>query len=91
MVILFTKWSNFMYIIAMTVQTAKVENGKIQLPEELRSVWENSEVYITSERDRISIKRLNSAPLDAMLDELNDMGKGLDWKDIDKALRVARK
>lgn len=74
----------------MTVQTSKVKDGTIQLPEELRSVWENADVYITSERDRISIKRLSSTPLATMLDEMNEVGKGLNQDDIDEALRSAR-
>ncbi len=80
----------FVYARGMTAQTAKVKDGIITLPEELRSVWENAEVYITSERDRISIKRLSPAPLNAMLDELNEAGKDLNQSDIDEALRLAR-
>lgn len=78
------------YSMYMTVQTSKVKDGTIQLPEELRSVWENADVYITSERDRISIKRLSSTPLVTMLDEMNEAGKGLNQDDVDEALRSVR-
>lgn len=74
----------------MMAQTATIKDGTIKLPKELRSVWENAEVYITGQRDHISIKRLSSAPLNAMLDELNEAGRDLSQGDVDEALRAAR-
>jgi hypothetical protein len=74
----------------MATQTAKVKNGVIKLPEELRVVWENADVYITGEKDRISIKRLSSPPFGAMMDEMNQAGKGLRKKDLNDALRTTR-
>lgn len=74
----------------MTAQTTKVKNGAIKLPEELRSIWENADVYITGEKDRISIKRLSSPSFGTMLDEFNEAGKGLDKDDLGDALRAAR-
>lgn len=74
----------------MTVKTGKIKNGVIQLPQELRSAWEDADVYITGERDRISIKRLTSPSLDTMLDEMNKAGKNLKKTDLDDALRAAR-
>lgn len=74
----------------MTTQTGKVKNGAIKLPQELRSLWENAEVYISGERDRISIKRLTSAPLSQMLDDLNKAGKDISQEDIDEALKSSK-
>jgi hypothetical protein len=75
----------------MTSQTTTVKNGAIKLPEELRTLWENAEVYISGERDNISIKRLSAPPLSSMLDEMNKAGQDISADDINDALRTARK
>ncbi len=75
----------------MTTQTAKVKNGVIKLPKELVSAWENAEIYITGEADRISIKRLNSPTFGSMLDEMNGAGKDLTESDLNDAINQARK
>lgn len=75
----------------MKNRTGKVKNGSIELPQELRSTWENADVYITGERDRISIKRLSTPSLSSMLDEMNKAAKGLSNDDLNDALTSARK
>lgn len=74
----------------MTTKTGKVKNGVIRIPRELLAVWENADVYITGERDQISIKRLSSPALGTMLDEMNKAGKDLGKDTLNDALRSAR-
>lgn len=41
----------------MTTKTAKLKNGIITLPRELRKDWKGPEVFVWSERDTLVIKR----------------------------------
>lgn len=74
----------------MTSQTGKVKGGTIKLPSELEAAWENADVYIMSDGDRISIQRLSTPSLGAMLDEFSEMGKRIGKKDLNAAIRSAR-
>lgn len=75
----------------MTTYITKVKDGVIALPKELCPAWENADVYITSEKGHISIKRLNSPSFGVMLDEMTEAGKSLTEDDLDEALRLIRK
>ena len=74
----------------VTTGTSKIKNGRIELPEELLASWADADIYISGERDRISIKRLSSPALEDMLDEMNDVGAQISQHDVDSALRSAR-
>lgn len=74
----------------MTIQTGKVKNGAIELPQELRTSWEDADIYISGEGDLLSIKRLSTPPLRTMLDEMNEAGKDIDQDDLEDAIDAAR-
>ena len=62
----------------MTTQTAKVKNGTIVLPRELRKAWKMAEVFVFPSDDTLIIKKVQK-PLEA------------DWKKYEEKLRKGGK
>ncbi|MDA2936186.1 hypothetical protein MYX06_03135 [Patescibacteria group bacterium AH-259-L05] len=76
----------------MTIKTTKVKNGSITLPKGLRKKWSGAEVYISDEKDMISIKRLSmpSLTFKKMLDEFNKAGKKISRNEVEKVISEVR-
>ncbi len=77
----------------MVTKTIKVKNGSIPLPEELRRLWQDAEVFLSGAKDTILIKRMSEPRLSfrAMLDEFNRIGKGVSRKDVKEAIEAVRR
>ncbi len=75
----------------MTTQTAKVKNGTIILPKELRRTWKGAEVFITGGRDTILIKKTGIPSFSQMLGEFRKIGKKIRKKDVREAINWAQK
>jgi hypothetical protein len=70
--------------------TTTIQNGIVTLPEQLRQVWRNAQVYITGEKDTIVIKRLRTPQFPQMLDAMNELGRDISPAVLDDAIASAR-
>jgi len=75
----------------MTTITATIENQMIKLPKNLASLWQGKEVLIRASEDTIMIKKLKTTKLAEIEDRLKEIGKKITKKDIEKAIKLARK
>jgi len=79
----------------MTIQTIKVKNGTIALPEKLRRIWQGADVWLQTDNDTIFIKRLTppSLTLSEMMMQFRQAAKEnkITKKDVADAIKWARK
>ena len=68
----------------------KIENGKIVLPKDLRKEWSNSEIILFPSENSLYIKKI-SPSLSQLKPKLKKLGKILSQKDINEAIKQARK
>lgn len=74
----------------MRTKTAKVKNGVITLPKELRKTWGEAEVYVSAGRDSIFIKKFARPSLSELRPKLKALGKRISEKEIEEAIREVR-
>jgi len=75
----------------MTTQTTKIKNGTIVLPKELRKTWKNAQVIILLSKDSVYIKKLARPSLSELKPKLQKLGTLISQKEIDEAIKWARK
>lgn len=79
----------------MADNTLKVKNGLIRLPNELRQAWKEAMVYVSGNRDTITLKRLSKSSLSfsQMLDEFKKTASStkLTRRDVAKTIAETRK
>ena len=75
----------------MTPKTLKVENGTITLPKELRQAWRDADVFVMPSKDSLYFKRIDKPSLDKLEKKLKKVGRLITDKDIDEAVKWARK
>jgi len=75
----------------MTTITTTFSNQAIKLPKQLALLWQGKEVLIRASEDTIMIKKLKTTKLAEIEDRLKEIGKKITKKDIEKAIKLARK
>lgn len=75
----------------MNTQATRITKGSIKLPKDLRDQWENTEVVLYGKEDEIVIRKWKGQAFSQMLDALNKIGKTIKKKDVEEAIRWARK
>lgn len=75
----------------MTIKTTKIKNGVIVLPKKIRQNWQEADVWLQVSKDSIYVKRLSRPSLSEMLKEFRKIGKTITKKDVDEAIKWARK
>ena len=75
----------------MTTITTTFSNQAIKLPKQLALLQQGKEVLIRASEDTIMIKKLKTTKLAEIEDRLKEIGKKITKKDIEKAIKLARK
>ena len=74
----------------MTTQIAKIKNGSVPIPKEWLSEWKGAEVLLRSSGNTMVLKKLEDAPFWNSWNKLKLLGKKINQKDIEKAVRLVR-
>lgn len=74
-----------------TATITKIKNGSISLPREIRKIWKGAEVVVLPSQDSMYIKRISRPSLAEMKPKLQKLGRLVSQKDINEAIRQARK
>lgn len=69
----------------------KVKNGTIVLPKIIQRSWQGASVFIKPSNDGILIKKVSKPSLLQLKPKLQKTGKLIKQKDIDEAVKKARK
>lgn len=69
----------------------KVKNGSIVLPKILQKSWQGASVFIVPSNNSILIKKTSKPSLSQLKPQLQKAGKLIKQKDIDDAVKKARK
>lgn len=75
----------------MPITIAKVQNGSIALPKIIRKSWQGAQVVIVPSPDSLYLKRITRPTLAELEPKLRQAGKLISDKDIDEAVKWARK
>lgn len=71
------------------ITTAKIENGTLTLPRSVRKLWQNKEVLILPEKDRLIVQPLE-AEWDSYEEKVSKGRKQITSRMIDKAVAWAK-
>jgi len=75
----------------MTTQTAKVKNGMIVLPKELRKSWKGVEVFVFPNKDTLIIKKIQK-PLPKLSDLASRIfSPKMSQREIEREIQAYRK
>ena len=69
----------------------KIENGTITLPKKIQRAWRNVEVVILPGKESILIKKISQPSLSELEPKLRQLGKVITKKDVNNAVKWARK
>lgn len=77
----------------MTTSTiTKIKNGAVVLPKEIQKLWRGAELIIIPSQDSVYIKKITKPPsLSELRPKLLKLGKMISKKDLDNAIKWARK
>ncbi len=75
----------------MTLQTTKIKNGKLALPNVLQKDWESSEVILLPTENGFFVQKINKPSFEQMESKLKKIGKILTQKDINNAVKNAKR
>jgi len=79
-----------MYTFIMQTKI-KVKNGTITLPAAIRKRWRGAHVFVAGEKDTLIIKRITSPSFSEMLDEFQQVGKGISRAQVTTAIKSVRR
>jgi len=75
----------------MATTITKVKDGSITLPKEMKQAWKNAEVFMIPSGDSLFLKRVKKPSLKGLEKKLRQAGKLITDKDINEAVKWARK
>ena len=74
----------------MINKTATIKNGAIILPKELQKTWKRTQIFITGDKETLTIKKITKPTLSNLRPKLKQLGKIISQKDIEKTIQETR-
>ena len=71
--------------------TLTVKDGIITLPKKLKKAWGNTRVFVLPSEDTLYLKKVEKPSLEELEPKLRKLGRLISQKDIDNAVKWARK
>ncbi|OGF22196.1 hypothetical protein A2Y83_03600 [Candidatus Falkowbacteria bacterium RBG_13_39_14] len=74
----------------MNTAITKIQDGAIVLPKKMLGSWQGAKIVILPSAESIYIKKISKPSLDNLKPKLQKLGKLLNQKDIDAAIKLAK-
>ena len=75
----------------MITQTATIKDGKITLPKEFQKSWKKENIFITGDKETLTIKKIIKPTLSQLRPRLKQLGNMISQKEIEKEIQSYRK